>query len=154
VEHGKHGTIPKDLEGGVMDAMNNTTDTTNEQVGALIEQWAAAERSGDTDALAALTTDDFTLVGPLGFVLDRTQWLDRYRGGGFVTHALSWNAATASVRGHGDAAIAIGLLEQQAEYQGHPANGRFRVTHIAVRGDSGWRLAGMHLSPVAEGGAR
>ena len=57
----------------------------------------------------------------------------------------------------GPAAITIGVLTQQADYQGRAASGRFRVTVITVRedsdgrgsGDVPWRLAGVQLSPMA-----
>jgi hypothetical protein len=37
-----------------------------------------------------MPTKNFMLVGPLGFVLDKAQWLDRYSSGDFVTSALDW----------------------------------------------------------------
>jgi ketosteroid isomerase-like protein len=107
---------------------------------------ARAEVDGDADTLDALATDDFTLVGPVGFVLDKQQWLDRYRGGGLRTHALAFEDAVTRV--HGDCAIRIGRHVQEAEFQGRPVNGEFRATHVAVRDDGRWRLAGVHLSPI------
>lgn len=38
--------------------------------------------------------------------------------------------------------------EIQAEYRGHPVNGEFRATHIAVHDGTQWRLAGVHLSAI------
>nr|WP_240948202.1 nuclear transport factor 2 family protein [Planosporangium mesophilum] len=109
-------------------------------------RWAEAEQRGDSDALGALSTDDFTLVGPLGFVLTKQQWLDRYRTGALVTHSLVWDEI--EVRDYGDAAVAIGCHTQRAEYQGHSADGSFRATHVAVRRGADWLLAGVHLSPL------
>lgn len=43
--------------------------------------WADAERRGDTGELEKLIVDEFMLIGPLGFILDRQQWLDRCRSG-------------------------------------------------------------------------
>ena len=117
-----------------------------EQVRELDQRWVAAEVAGDAAAFDALTVDDFTMVGPAGFVLDKAQSLGRYRGGGFVTHELSWDDV--QVRVYGDAAVSIGVHTQRAEFQGNPADGRFRGTHIAVRTGGRWRLAGMHLSPI------
>jgi hypothetical protein len=47
-----------------------------------------AERSGDADELGRLLADDFILVGPLGFVLDRPQYLGSRRSGD-LKHATS-----------------------------------------------------------------
>lgn len=119
---------------------------TQDQVRRLGMDWAEAEVRGDVAALDAMTTDDFTLVGPLGFVLDKEQWLHRYQGGGLVTRQLSWEDAT--VRDYGTAAVSVGVQDQKAEYDGQPADGRFRVTHVFVREGARWLLAGVHLSPI------
>jgi ketosteroid isomerase-like protein len=119
---------------------------TDKQIRDLGEHWTDAERCGDVAALDALAADTFRLVGPLGFVLDKQQWLGRYRSGAFVTHSLSWNDV--DVCDYGDTAVAIGILEQEAAYQGRPSNGKFRVTQILVRHGQAWRLVGLHYSPI------
>ena len=48
-------------------------------------QLAEAETQADVATLDAIATEDFTLVGPAGFVLGKSQWLDRYRQGALVT---------------------------------------------------------------------
>lgn len=120
--------------------MTTTTDAIHE----LGNRWVAAEVAGDTDALAAMVTDDFKLVGPYGFILDRDQWLDRYRSGDFTTTALTWHDV--DVRDYGDAAVAIGTHTQEAAYRGMPNDGDFRTTHVFVRRDGRWQIAGIQLS--------
>ena len=120
--------------------------STEEQVREFGRVWAAAEERGDTAVLAGLAADGFRLVGPLGFVLDRDQWLARYGGGDLVTEKLAWDEV--EVRDFGTTAIAIGVHEQVAKHRGKPVNGRFRATHVLVRGDDRWLLAGIHLSPI------
>ncbi|MDQ7810331.1 nuclear transport factor 2 family protein [Amycolatopsis sp. A133] len=120
--------------------------STEEQIREFGRVWATAEERGDTDVLAGLAADGFRLVGPLGFVLDREQWLARYGGGDLVTEKLAWTGV--EVRDFGSAAIAIGVHEQVATHRGNPVNGRFRGTHVLVREDGRWRLAGIHLSPI------
>jgi ketosteroid isomerase-like protein len=117
---------------------------TTEEIIELGGRWAEAECAGDIDTLARLAADGFRLVGPFGFVLDKEQWLQRYRGGDLHTRTLDWDEV--SVADHGDVAIAIGKQTQEATYQGRPANGEFRVSHIFARQADGWRLVGMHLS--------
>jgi ketosteroid isomerase-like protein len=120
--------------------------STADEVVEFGRRWAEAEQRGDTETLATMVVDDFTLVGPAGFVLDRGQWLERYRSGDLVTHELVWDQV--DVREYGDTAIAIGVHTQRASYRGNPADGSFRGTHIVVRRDGGWMLAGIHLSPI------
>ena len=122
------------------------TDPTTAEILNLGRRWAEAEQRADTDALDALAVADFTLVGPLGFVLEKQQWLDRYRTGDLITSSLTWDEVT--VRPYGDAAVAIGRHTQQASYRGQPSDGQFRATHIAVRVGDQWQLAGIQLSPI------
>lgn len=117
---------------------------TTARIMELGERWAEAECAGDVETLAGLADDGFRLVGPFGFVLDKDQWLDRYRSGAFHTRTLVWDEV--SVADHGEVAIAVGKQTQEATYQGHPSDGEFRVSHVFARKADGWRLIGMHLS--------
>jgi ketosteroid isomerase-like protein len=123
-----------------------TEHTAETEVRGLSQAWVAAELSGDAAALERMTTDDFHVVGPVGFVLDRDQWVARYRSGAFAASELAY--ADVGVRVHGDAAVSIGVHTQKATHQGDPVDGSFRATHIAVREGGRWLLAGMHLSPI------
>ena len=76
------------------------------QVLDLGRRWAAAELSGDVAALSALLADDFVLVGPLGFVLDKEQYLGSRRSGDLRHDSLEWedvrSASTATPRSRSD----------------------------------------------------
>ncbi|MHA6620674.1 nuclear transport factor 2 family protein [Pseudonocardia sp. DLS-67] len=120
--------------------------TTENDIRELGSRWAEAEQRGDVDALQTMSTADFTLVGPAGFVLEREQWFAGYRSGALRIQALNWDDVR--VRDYGDTAVAIGVRTQEATYQGTPAGGRFRGTHIAARRDGRWLMAGVHLSPM------
>lgn len=120
---------------------------TSQQVTELVGRWADAVLASDAEALAGLSTEDFTIVGPLGFVLDRERWLGSYAGGGLVTHQL--HTKDLRVRGYGDTAVAIGEHTQRIEFQARPSGGDFRVTHIAVRRIDRWLLAGQHFCQIA-----
>ena len=97
----------------------------------------------DAAALDTLLAPDFMAVGPRGFVLDRAQWLERY-GSGLHNSAFSWDDV--QVRDFGETAIAIGIQDQRATYQGNDASGRFRISHVFVRRDDQWRIAHIQLS--------
>jgi ketosteroid isomerase-like protein len=121
--------------------------TITDQVRHLGARWVDAELAADVCTLDALATDDFRLVGPFGFVLDKEQWLDRYRSGDFSTTALTWREV--DVREYGDSAVTIGTQSQEAAYKGAPSNGEFRISHVFVRNGGEWRIAGIHLSPTS-----
>ena len=119
-----------------------------DQLLELGRQWANAERAGDADALEQLLADDFLLVGPLGFMLDKTQYLGSRRSGDLKHASLVWEDVR--VRDYGDAAVAVGSLTQRSTYQGRDASGRFRVTQVAVRYGDRWTIVGLHYSPIAQ----
>ena len=114
---------------------------------ALGARWAEAELHADTNILDEIAADDFRLVGPFGFVLGKTQWLDRYLSGDLVTSSLDWEDV--EVREFGETAIAIGRQTQQATYQGRPADGQFRVTQVFVPDHGRYQLASLHFSQAA-----
>ncbi|PKW14102.1 nuclear transport factor 2 family protein [Saccharopolyspora spinosa] len=120
--------------------------STEDQIRQLEQRWVDAEQRGDADALAELATDDFVLVGPLGFMLNKQQWMERYRTGDLVTKSLDWHDA--EVRDYGDCAVVVGVHTQKAAYRGNATDGEFRSTHIAIRRDGRWLLAGIQLSPI------
>jgi ketosteroid isomerase-like protein len=118
------------------------------QVLQLGQHWANAERAGDADALEQLLADDFQLVGPLGFMLDKTQYLGSRRSADLRHASLVWEDVR--VRAYDNAAVAVGSLTQRSTYQGRDASGRFRVTQVAVRYGDRWRVVGLHYSPIAQ----
>jgi ketosteroid isomerase-like protein len=120
------------------------TSNTRAEILALGARWAEAERHADTSTLNEIAADDFRLVGPFGFVLDKPQWLDRYSSGDLVTSSLDWDDV--EVREFGETAITIGRQTQHATYQGRAADGQFRVTQVFIREQGRYRLASLHLS--------
>ena len=124
-----------------------TTVATRDLVLDLVQRWTDAERKGDAEPLAPLLAEDFVLVGPLGFVLDKQQFLGSRRSGDLTHESFMFDEV--QVRVYGDNAVVIGTQTQKSTYQGREASGRFRVTLIAVQQQQRWLLAGIHLSPIA-----
>ena len=127
--------------------MSDQNATIRQELLELGRRWADAEGRTDADALAPLLTDDFAAVGPLGFVLDRQQYLGGRRSGELTIEGFAWEPGTARV--HGDAAVVVGVATQRAVFRGQPqpvASGRFRVSQVAVRRGGAWRLAGLQYS--------
>ena len=118
-----------------------------ESVATFLTDWARAEQTGDTAALDALLTDDFTAIGPLGFILPKPAWLARHRDGDL--RYTSFTVDEPAVRRLGPVAVITATNNQQASYQGHPIPSVLRVTLVLASGDGGWQLAAAHLSFVA-----
>jgi ketosteroid isomerase-like protein len=116
-------------------------------IGSFLDEWASAERAGDTCALAALLTDDFTGVGPLGFVLPKAGWLARHQQGALSYQAFGFDQTQSRV--HGDAAVITGRNLARGAYQGNPVPEAVRATLTLVADAGRWRLAAIHMSFIA-----
>ncbi|MGH2718311.1 MAG: nuclear transport factor 2 family protein [Actinomycetota bacterium] len=113
---------------------------------AFLDQWSAAERSGDPAALDVLLADDFAGIGPLGFVLPKPAWLIRQAQG---LHYQAFALEETSVRRHGDVAVVTARQSVRGTHQGHPIPEATRAT-LTVTQDAGrWQLAGIHMSFIA-----
>src|SRR5437764_6926633 len=116
----------------------------NQEVLDLVQHWAEAELEGDADAYADLLAPDFIGVGPVGFVLDRTQWAARFTDNGLKNAEFS--IIDPDVRTYGDTAIVKGVLQQQATAMGHDTSGSFRIVLVVVRQAQRWAIANVQLS--------
>ena len=129
-----------------------TVNMTTHEISRLLERFADAQRLADLDALSELLTDDFKLVGPLGFVVPKQQWLEQFRSGALQIESLEWDDVDIRTHAYANSAIAIGRLTQTATYADNRADGAFRVTAIAIGHGVTWHLAGAHYSPIADPG--
>ncbi|HEX4720863.1 MAG TPA: nuclear transport factor 2 family protein [Pseudonocardiaceae bacterium] len=118
----------------------------HDTVAELLAAWADAETRGDADQLAELLTDDFTAVGPLGFTLSKADWLGRHNGG---LKYSDFHLDGVTVREYGDSAVVVATEQADGTFAGHPVPATLRATLVAVRTESGWRLAATHMSFVA-----
>lgn len=116
------------------------------QVKAFLDQWVQAELTGDSAALQRQVTDDFVGVGPLGFMLSRQDWLDRFTRG---LHIEEFSLTETQVRRYGETAVVIGRVDQAGNHAGQPVPGAARTTLVLVNTADGWRLAGVHYSFIA-----
>jgi hypothetical protein len=112
-----------------------------------LNRLSAAELAGDAAALEELLADDFQLVGPLGFVLDKPQWIAQYLAGNLNYSRLVFEPL--STRTYGEVTIVVATRDQEATYQGTPTPARLRMTAIIAGEGQRRRIAGLHFSPIA-----
>jgi ketosteroid isomerase-like protein len=111
-----------------------------------LSDWAGAERAGDAERLALLLADDFCGIGPLGFVLPRSEWLDRHRQG------LAYEAFDLDeiqVHCYGDLVLVTARNTTRGTYQGQPLPEAVRVTLVVAAESETLRLASIHMSFIA-----
>jgi ketosteroid isomerase-like protein len=116
-------------------------------VTSFLDEWTAAERSGDAGELDRLLTDDFVGVGPFGFQLPKPAWLARHAPG--ELHYDTFVLDEVDVRRHGDTAVVVARQTGKGDYQGNPVPEAARASLLLVPDDDRWRLAGLHLSFIA-----
>jgi hypothetical protein len=114
-----------------------------ETLEGMLAAWSDAEARGDAAALDALLAADFRGDGPLGFVLDKEQWLDRHRRGALKAEAFVWVAG--DLRVGNQTAVVIGVQFQVARYRGHDCSGASSCTLVAVRREGRWTIVNLQL---------
>jgi hypothetical protein len=71
--------------------MTTVDEAARAQVDELGRRYAEAALRGDVAGLGTLLGDDFVCVGPLGFVLDKQQYLGSRRSGDLKHTAFEWS---------------------------------------------------------------
>ena len=112
----------------------------------LQHRFDAAELTGDRDTLGELIADDFLSIGPKGFMLDRSEWINR--------HALfnyeALDVTEMDIRIYDRTAIVRTVQRNRATYDSERVAIAVRVGQVWVRQDDEWRLAAIQFSPLAE----
>ncbi|MDN5918770.1 MAG: nuclear transport factor 2 family protein [Pseudonocardia sp.] len=127
---------------------------TDDDVLDLVHRWASAEQDNDPDRLDRLLAEAFVGVGAAGFVLTRTQWLERF-GNGLRNERFTIEQPQVHRYGT-SAAVVVGVDAQQTTMGERDVSGRFRVTLTAVRPGDEWLLGAVHIGALqrAPGGER
>jgi ketosteroid isomerase-like protein len=117
-----------------------------DNIRSFLDEWADAERSGDTAKLDELLTEDFVGIGPLGFSLPKAAWVARHNQG---LHYDAFDVEETQVRTYGEVAIVTARETQRGTAFGNPIPEGLQATHVLVRERGRWRLAALHMSFVA-----
>ncbi len=113
-----------------------------QEVRNLVQRYADAELKGDASAYDDLATADFHGIGPVGFVLDKEQWVGRLAN----VNNEAFEVKDVQVRVYGDAAVVVGVQDQKTTVMGRDSSGQFRITIVAVKQNGAWAIANAQLS--------
>ena len=118
-----------------------------QEVLRLADAWASAELRGDTTFLERILTDDYTGIGPLGFMLTKQEWIVRHQAGDLKYESFSLDEVKVRVY-NDDAAVLTGRQVQNGAYRGNSIQAQFRTTLVFVRQQGQWQLASLQLSTI------
>jgi hypothetical protein len=122
---------------------------TEQEVLRLADAWTNAELRGDTTFLERILTDDYTGIGPLGFMLTKQEWMVRHQTGDLKYESFSLDEVKVRVYNN-DAAVLTGRQVQNGAYRGNSIQAQFRTTLVFVRQQGQWQLASLQLSTIGQ----
>jgi ketosteroid isomerase-like protein len=130
------------------------TQMTTQNDGAVrdfVSEWTAALLNGNVEKLNQITAEHALSIGPLGFVLNKDQWLGGFKSGDLKYVSLTWDEV--SVIDYGDTAIVVGRDKQTVKYKDDVNSQDLRGQLVLVKQDGNWKLASQQYSPIrAPGG--
>lgn len=111
----------------------------------------AAALKSDTTLFERVATDDYVVTNPVGMVGGKAESIASAKN--FKMESLSTDDVR--VRVYGDAAVVTGRATLKAQIAtpagaAQDISGQYRYTRVYVRQQGQWRLASVHLGPIAQ----
>jgi uncharacterized protein (TIGR02246 family) len=107
-------------------------------------QLITALLDADTAALDTLVSDGCRIIGPNGFFIPKSEWIDVHNSRDYQQITLETHDEQIQV--YGDSALVCGLQRSRCSYRGEIIDGEFRVTHVWVRNRDRWQLVGIQFT--------
>lgn len=120
----------------VVDPM--TATETREALSEAYDDVVAGLRAGDLDLLRARVAEDCRIVGPKGFLIGRTEWIESHDGS--VFEQISLETVESEVLDYGPTAVRLDLQESECLFKGERISGAFRVLSVWRDKEPGWQL--------------
>jgi hypothetical protein len=113
----------------------------------MLRRWTDAERDGDRDGLDGLLTADFVGIGPVGYLLPKSAWLDRL-GPDLRYDHLELDEITS--RDYGETSVVVARQHATGDARGNPLPADTRVSFVVVPAADGRpQIAGIQYSFMA-----
>lgn len=119
-----------------------------EELAAVASAWDRAMVENDAEAIGQYMTDDWTIIGSDGNVVDRATFLGLVETGK-LTHDVM-ESHDLRIRVYGDAAVVTGRAVSGGKYEGHVFREVERWSCVFVRQGGKWKCVLTHLSKIAE----
>ncbi len=118
------------------------------QVASLSKQTQAALVAGDTSALDAILSDDWSGIDPFGEVISKARQAKELKDG--TMDFLSIDSSEVKVRVYGDAAIVTGRYQVKLKIRGRENATPVRTTESFAKQGGKWRCVSAQVTRIAE----
>ncbi|TDQ50051.1 uncharacterized protein DUF4440 [Actinomycetospora succinea] len=125
-----------------------TTDTLEQELVDLLDDWGRAIVSDDADRIAAFMDDDWAIVSWTG-ITSRDDFLAVVRSGA-LGHTRMEGVGERRVRVLGDVAWLSVRVLSTAQYGGRDIDADEWTTDVFARRPDGWRCVLTHITPAAD----
>ena len=133
----------------IMPMMGRADDADSEkQVASLSKQAGAALVAGDTSALDAILSDDWSGIDPFGEVISKARQAKELKDG--TLDFASIDSSEVKVRAYGDAAVVTGRYQVEMKIRGRKNSVPVRITESFAKQGGKWRCVSAQATRIAE----
>jgi len=119
------------------------------EIDKMEDAWRTAVLQGNSVALDALLSDDYTAITAKGAIETKEQAVSSLRSGTFHLTAIS--ASDRKIRVYGSTAVVTSLVELAGKRDKEDLTGRYRYTRVYVRNAVGlWKIVSFEASKIQE----
>jgi ketosteroid isomerase-like protein len=127
-------------------AAQKTADET--AVGKFMDEIAAALSKNDAAALEKLYDAEYTVVSPMGKVMNKSERINEVKTGGIKYD--SYMIDDRKIRVRGNTAVVISTVNMKGKSGGADISGQYRVTGVVMKMKDGWKLFSAQLTRIAQ----
>jgi ketosteroid isomerase-like protein len=131
---------------GLVKAADNNAD--EQQIRQIERDWLDSMIKRDGAYLQKIETDDFTITGPDGRMLNKAENLKDAISGETVFDDVEIERL--NVRFYGDTAIVNGLGTVKSHTKSEKMKGEYSWTDVFVKMNGAWKAASAHVTAVAD----
>jgi hypothetical protein len=125
----------------------STATATGTSVGSAYSDLLDALRASDPVALDVRVAEHCTIVGPKGYLIGRTEWIDTHNGQ--VFKQISLETLESRTQTYDQTAVRLDLQRSECLFQGEHISGLFRVISCWHDGPEGWQLTAIQYTSVS-----
>jgi ketosteroid isomerase-like protein len=120
--------------------------SSEDEIRAADQRWAAAVKGGDTAALERMYTSDLIYAHATGKVEDKAQYIERLKSGKQKYSDVA--IETTKIVTHGDSAVSHSIVRTIGTNDAGPFNDHVMMMHVWVKQRGEWRLVAHQTTKI------